>query len=225
MQHLEVLEEAHLVLSRREGRTRLVFSNPVPVWDAVHRWLNNTSISAADTALHLRRYAESQQEDRVNMNTPVQTATYRVVHVEAESVIKAPPERVYNAIVHELDAWWPHRFKPDSTIVTDVRAGGSIEERFTDGGSALYGVIVWLEPGVKIASSAPSCMNKSFTSFNVETFEPHAEGTLHKKSLTLTGNISDQMEAGFREGVSSSLAKALLDYCETGTGYTKEVQA
>ncbi|MEZ4416025.1 MAG: metalloregulator ArsR/SmtB family transcription factor [Gemmatimonadota bacterium] len=39
MQHLKVLEEAELVVPRREGRTRYNFLNPVPIQQIYDRWV------------------------------------------------------------------------------------------------------------------------------------------------------------------------------------------
>ena len=40
MKHLRVLEEANLVLTRREGRTKLHFLNPVPIRLIHNRWID-----------------------------------------------------------------------------------------------------------------------------------------------------------------------------------------
>jgi DNA-binding transcriptional ArsR family regulator len=40
MKHLRVLEEARLVVARREGRTKLHFLNPVPIRLVHDRWID-----------------------------------------------------------------------------------------------------------------------------------------------------------------------------------------
>lgn len=40
MQHLKVLEEANLLLVRREGRQRFNFLNPVPIERIYQRWMH-----------------------------------------------------------------------------------------------------------------------------------------------------------------------------------------
>ena len=39
MKHLDVLEQANLVTTRREGRTKLHFLNPVPIQQVADRWI------------------------------------------------------------------------------------------------------------------------------------------------------------------------------------------
>jgi DNA-binding transcriptional ArsR family regulator len=40
MKHLRVLEDAHLVVARREGREKLHFLNPVPIRLVHDRWID-----------------------------------------------------------------------------------------------------------------------------------------------------------------------------------------
>ncbi len=40
MKHLAVLEAANLVTTRREGRTKLHFLNPVPIQQLADRWIS-----------------------------------------------------------------------------------------------------------------------------------------------------------------------------------------
>jgi DNA-binding transcriptional ArsR family regulator len=39
MKHLRVLEDAHLVLTERSGRTKLHYLNPVPIREVHDRWI------------------------------------------------------------------------------------------------------------------------------------------------------------------------------------------
>src|ERR1700746_1328626 len=39
MKHLAVLEEANLVVTKRQGREKLHFINPVPINDIAERWI------------------------------------------------------------------------------------------------------------------------------------------------------------------------------------------
>lgn len=210
MQHLNVLEEARLVITKKEGKTRLNFSNPALINEVLGRWMNKTSKAAAETVLHLRRYAESQQE-KLTMNEQ-----FRVVKIEMEMVLKATPETVYRALVHEMGNWWPHRFVEGSTVKVDPRPGGAIEEVFPDGGGAIYGYVMMLVPNKKVVTSSPSALNSTFYSRSDEAMEPHPEGTLYKRSLTLFGHVADETEVMFQEGTRAIMENALRAYVEGG---------
>lgn len=43
MKHLRILEDAHLVVSRRSGREKLHFLNPVPIRAIHDRWIDKYS--------------------------------------------------------------------------------------------------------------------------------------------------------------------------------------
>lgn len=214
MQHLQVLEEAHLVIGRRDGRSRLHFCNPARVRDVVGRWLDQHSMAAAETTLHLRRYVESETHQEKTLSN------YRIVKIELELIIAADPDRVFRAVVNELDAWWPFRIKPDSKIVVDAQPGGMIEERFAAGGGAVYGHFMMLDRVErKFASSSPSFMNPAHSSFNEEEYLPHAEGTLVKKRMTLAGDVPQELEQMMREGMKQITQSALNAYVVDGIGY------
>jgi DNA-binding transcriptional ArsR family regulator len=58
MKHLDVLEEAGLLVVTREGRQRWNRLNPVPLRDVVRRWVGKQEEMWADIALNIRDAAE-----------------------------------------------------------------------------------------------------------------------------------------------------------------------
>src|ERR671912_2612271 len=54
MKHLRVLEEAHLVTTRRRGREKLHFLNPVPIRLIYDRWVSKYSEPWAATLTGLK---------------------------------------------------------------------------------------------------------------------------------------------------------------------------
>lgn len=218
MQHLGVLEEAGLVLFRKEGRSRFNYLNPAPVRQTLERWLTPRSSIAAETALHLKRYAENTKE----VAPKVDPNTYRLVKIEMELIIAAPREKVFAALTHELDNWWPHRYKPDSKVSVDLTVGGKIEEVFADGGGALYGIFTYLDAPHKIAASGPSSMHKGLASFTVDTLETSGDGTLFKRETQMWGTVPEEVEAMFRDGTRQMMETALVAYVVDGKRYEVE---
>lgn len=220
MQHLGVLEEAGLVLARKEGRSRFNHLNPVPIRELYERWMRTHSSLAAETALHLKRYAESTNE----VSKRVDQSQYRHVQIEMEMHIKAAPEKVFAALTSEFDNWWPHRYKPDSTCYLEVEVGGKSGERFKNGGGAIYGEVVYLDPPHKIVTSGASSLNRGLHGYAVESVEAKDGGALYKRSAQLWGTVTEDIERMFREGTRAIIEKALIDYCEHGIGYTANPQ-
>lgn len=217
MQHLSVLEEAGLVLARREGRTRLNYLNPIPLRELYERWMSTHASSAAETALRLKRYAEQTKEKAQTMDPN----TFRLVEIELELRVDAPIERVFKALTEELDAWWPHRFKPDSTVHAEVEPGGKIRECFKEGGGALYGEFLYMDAPYKIGSGGSSCLCRGYAAYTMDNLERTEDGgTLIKRKFQVWGSVSDDAEQMYRGGVSSILHKAFKEYIVDGRRYS-----
>jgi uncharacterized protein YndB with AHSA1/START domain len=80
MKHLRVLEEAHLVVTRRRGRTKLHFLNPVPIRLVHDRWVS--------------KYAEPWAAALSGLKTRLEAEMEKVFEI----YIKTTPERLWDAI-------------------------------------------------------------------------------------------------------------------------------
>ena len=81
MKHLRVLEDAHLVTTRRRGREKLHFLNPVPIRLVHDRWVS--------------KYAEPWAATLSGLKQSLEEATMEKVF---EFYIKTAPERLWEAI-------------------------------------------------------------------------------------------------------------------------------
>jgi uncharacterized protein YndB with AHSA1/START domain len=81
MKHLKVLEEAHLVTTRKRGREKLHFLNPVPIRLVHDRWVSKYAEPWAATLTGLKRNLEEDGMEKV-----------------FEIYIKTTPERLWDAI-------------------------------------------------------------------------------------------------------------------------------
>jgi DNA-binding transcriptional ArsR family regulator len=225
MQHLGVLEEAGLVLFRREGRQRFNFLNAVPLRTIYERWVEPLSSSAAATALQMKRYAETAAPPDTGVKDDEEVlmdSSFRHVRIEQEMRIEAPIERVFDAITKELGNWWPHRYKPDSEVFYESEIGGKLGERFKNGGGAIYGEVVYFDPPNKVITSGASSLNKGTQGFNVEKLEAIEGGTIYRKELHLWGDVPAEVEQMFTEGVKALMEQALKGYVERGIRYSAE---
>ena len=64
MQHLGVLEEAELVIPRRDGRRRYNYLNPVPIQQIHDRWVSRYTRPWAEALVDLRDELESEEHSR-----------------------------------------------------------------------------------------------------------------------------------------------------------------
>jgi uncharacterized protein YndB with AHSA1/START domain len=81
MKHLKVLEEANLVTTKRRGREKLHFLNPVPIRLVHDRWVSKYAEPWAATLTGLKRRLEEETMEKV-----------------FEIYIKTTPERLWEAI-------------------------------------------------------------------------------------------------------------------------------
>jgi DNA-binding transcriptional ArsR family regulator len=58
--HLAILEGANLVSTRKEGRNKLHFLNPVPIHDIALRWIGKFERAHLDALSDLKRELESE---------------------------------------------------------------------------------------------------------------------------------------------------------------------
>ena len=63
IKHLRVLEDANLVLSRREGRSRRLYFNAVPIQMIHERWTDEYSAYWSSRLIQLKFAAEGRAED------------------------------------------------------------------------------------------------------------------------------------------------------------------
>jgi DNA-binding transcriptional ArsR family regulator len=65
MKHLGVLEEANLVVTRRRGREKLHFLNPVPIRLIHDRWVSKYAEPLAATLSDIKRELEEEEHEEV----------------------------------------------------------------------------------------------------------------------------------------------------------------
>jgi uncharacterized protein YndB with AHSA1/START domain/DNA-binding transcriptional ArsR family regulator len=94
MKHLRVLEEAGLVTTKRQGREKLHFLNPVPIRLVHDRWVSKYAEPWAATLSGLKRRLEVPME---KLSTGFRLAPGDTVAV-FEIFIKTTPEKLWEAI-------------------------------------------------------------------------------------------------------------------------------
>jgi uncharacterized protein YndB with AHSA1/START domain/DNA-binding transcriptional ArsR family regulator len=138
MKHLRVLEEAHLVTTRKRGREKLHFLNPVPIRRVHDRWVSKYAEPWAATLSGIKNELEEEtmkKEPEAGMLlSPGETAAV------FEIFIKTTPERLWEAITDEAmrkkynfgvgvtSDWTPgSEYKASVPGVIDIAAGENLE--------------------------------------------------------------------------------------------------
>jgi uncharacterized protein YndB with AHSA1/START domain/DNA-binding transcriptional ArsR family regulator len=141
MKHLRVLEEAGLVTSKRRGREKLHFLNPVPIRLVHDRWVSKYAGPWAATLSGLKRHLEDDTMETVKtVSWADGTAPVTAGIAVFEVFIKTTPERLWEAItdpeqrkkysfgVETRSDWTPgSEYKAGVPGVVDIAAGKNIE--------------------------------------------------------------------------------------------------
>jgi uncharacterized protein YndB with AHSA1/START domain len=107
MQHLRVLEAAGIVATKRRGREKLHFLNPVPIRLVYDRWVNKYTEPMAAALSDLKHRLEDQPMEKV-----------------FEIYIKTTPERLWEAIT---DTEMRRKYNFGAVVNSDWTAGSRYE--------------------------------------------------------------------------------------------------
>src|SRR5476651_2162504 len=106
MKHLKVLEEAGLVVTKRRGREKLHFLNPVPIRLVHDRWVS--------------KYAEPWTAGLSGLKTELERSMEKVFEI----YIKTTPERLWRAIT---DSEIRSKYQFGGRITSDWTTGSSFQ--------------------------------------------------------------------------------------------------
>jgi uncharacterized protein YndB with AHSA1/START domain len=116
MKHLKLLEEAGLVVTRRRGREKLHFLNPVPIRLVHDRWVS--------------KFAEPWAAALSGIKTKLEEPMEKVFEI----YIKTTPERLWEAIT---DTDMRSKYNFGARFTSDYTTGSRFEQSHPNGGELL----------------------------------------------------------------------------------------
>jgi uncharacterized protein YndB with AHSA1/START domain/DNA-binding transcriptional ArsR family regulator len=134
MKHLRVLEEAGLVVTRRRGREKLHFLNPVPIRLVHDRWVSKYAEPWAATLTGLKRDLEGE----------------RTMEKVFEIYIKTTPERLWQAIT---DSEMREKYSFGVGVQSDWSAGSPYRGVHPRGGPIAEGENLEVDPPRRLVQS------------------------------------------------------------------------
>ena len=133
MKHLRVLEEAGLVTTKRRGREKLHFLNPVPIRLVHDRWVSKYAEPWAATLSGLKRKLEEERMEKV-----------------FEIYIKTTPERLWEAIT---DSELRRQYSFGVGVTSDWTPGSRYEAVHPRGGNIAAGENLEVDPPRRLVQS------------------------------------------------------------------------
>jgi uncharacterized protein YndB with AHSA1/START domain/DNA-binding transcriptional ArsR family regulator len=137
MKHLRVLAEANLITTRRDGRQKRHFLNPVPIRLISDRWISRYAAPFVNAMADLKATLEAEQP----MSSPKQVY---------EIFIRASAERVWQGIT---DGNLTRQYYYGSEVRSDLAVGSAFNYVDHDGGPMIDGQVLEADPPRRLVTT------------------------------------------------------------------------
>ncbi len=195
MKHLKQLEEAGLVVTRRRGREKLHFLNPVPIRLVHDRWVS--------------KYAEPWAAALSGLKTRLERTMEKVFEI----YIRTTPERLWEAIT---DGEIRSKYNFGSRIVSDFTRGSRFEMAHPAGGVLGEGENLEVDPPRRLVQSMVALWSDEVKSEGATRVTWEIEPVGDSCRLTVT---HDELREGANEelyGGWPMILSGLKTWLETG---------
>ncbi|WLR47261.1 helix-turn-helix domain-containing protein [Halobacillus litoralis] len=213
MKHLSTLQEAHLVLVRRQGKYRLNFLNAVPLQEVHRRWVGQYMGSTAHSLLNVKSAVEQNGGEK-GMKANEQATVFKI---EQEVVIEGSREQVFQALTENVEDWWEFRIAPEgkpSKLSLDPVLGGQFLEKWGNDEGAVWGNVYYVNAPEEIRLIGHLGMQGAVNSaYTYRLKEEHGSTTL-QLTHTASGLIEEDWEQSHKEGWNHLLGTLLKNYVE-----------
>jgi uncharacterized protein YndB with AHSA1/START domain len=204
MKHLRALERAGLVTSRKVGREKIHYLNPVPIRRIFDRWTSKYARPFTRALADLKRRLEGDEE----MSRPGPKHVYEVY-------IRTTPEKLWQAIT---DPAFTRRYFFDQSVESTWEEGAPYVHRAPGGELRIEGTVVEIDPPRRLVQtfSCPKPETAADRPSRVTwLIEPKGEAC----KLTLTHDEFDGETATYKSVGKgwSTILSGLKTLIETGT--------
>ena len=148
MKHLRVLEDARLVTTRKAGREKLHYLNPVPIRRIFDRWTSKYARPFTHALADLKKHLEGDDE----MDKPGPKHVYEIY-------IRTTPEKLWQAVT---DPAFTRQYFFEQSVQSTWQKGASYEHRTADGTLRIVGEIVEIDPPWRLVQTF-ACPSKEET--------------------------------------------------------------
>ncbi|GAA6189218.1 metalloregulator ArsR/SmtB family transcription factor [Litorivita sp. NS0012-18] len=207
MKHLKVLEEAGLILTRKSGRFKYHYLNPLPLQELMDRWVA--------PFLQPQARALSALKAKLERDTKMSKPDFMM-----QTFIRCTQDALWSALT-EADEMARYHFACN-VVQGNAAVGAATAFILPDGAAMLRQVTTEMDPKSRIAMTfEPLFMGPDApASHMVYLIEPQGESC----KLTIEHYDIAAGQEGFAEGWAR-LAASLKSYLETGSGLKSAMQA
>jgi DNA-binding transcriptional ArsR family regulator/uncharacterized protein YndB with AHSA1/START domain len=211
MRHLDVLERADLVETRRVGREKHHYLNPVPIRLVADRWIGKFAEPVVGRMAAIKHTLEE----------PTMLAPDHVYSV----IVRATPDRIWKAITDGVET---EQYYYGTRVDSDWSVGGRIAYAYPDGTIAADGEVLEIEPGRRVrmtfhARWSPEIEAEGPVQMSWE-IEPAGDGASKLTVVTSGMREGGAVASSFGDGIVY-IVSGLKTFVETGTSLTQTEEA
>ena len=198
MKHLKVLEEANLVLTRREGRFKYHYLNALPIQEVADRWMAPYAQPLARFALNLKNALESEPPMADKPDFVIST------------YIRTTADRLWDALTNPETT---KQYYYSGQVQSDLRVGGNFSYLAPDGQINLHGEVLEIDPPKKLVTTFKATWAQPGAEITRVMYEIEPMGEVCR--LTMTHFDYEKSKAGVEQGWPVVIA-GLKTWLETG---------
>jgi DNA-binding transcriptional ArsR family regulator/uncharacterized protein YndB with AHSA1/START domain len=215
MRHLDVLEEAGLITSRKRGRQRWHYVNLLRLLPLHERWSTPVAAGFSRALLRFRDHVESTA---VVGDAPA-------VDIAFDIDLDALAARVFAALTKEPGAWWGPPFvrSAATALRMEARLGGLFVEEWSDGG-AVIATVTGFGRDRLLELSGPFHLGLALGVAEFVLTNQDSSTTL-AFSFRAFGAIDTQLAQEFGHGWRELVSVRLKRFVETGTRLGLDAEA
>ena len=189
MRHLDVLETAGLITTRREGREKRHFLNPVPIRLIHDRWISKYAAPVLGAMSALKGHLEAP---------PMAASLDELDHVYS-IFINAAPDRVWRAITDGDDTV---QYYYGTRVISDWKPGSKLRYDYPDGTVAADGEVIAVDPPARLEMTFHALWDPEVAAEPAvrQVWELEAADAATKLTVTTFG-LSPKLASGFTSGM------------------------
>jgi uncharacterized protein YndB with AHSA1/START domain/DNA-binding transcriptional ArsR family regulator len=196
MKHLKVLEEANLVVTRRDGRFKYHYLNALPIQEVADRWMAPYGKPLARFALDIKKALEAPMADKPDF--------------VFSTFIRTTPAKLWDAITNpEMTKLYYY----GGRVQADLRVGGRFSYLDPSGEVNLDGEVLEIDPPRKLVTTFKATWSPPEGQVTRIMYEIEQMGDVCR--LTMTHFDYEKSMAGVEEGWPMIVA-GLKTLLETG---------
>lgn len=219
MKHLAILENAKLILPRKEGKYRWNYINAIPLQEIYERWVKKYEAQWATNLLQLRELAEykstiNQPTDTINMEQPINT-----IKIHLEIPIKAGIDQVWECLIKDVSLWWRKDFYTSTKtkkFIIEPKVGGRMYEDYGNEEGLLWATVIGIDSphSIEFKGHLTPQFGGPAISFLKLSLKENGKETILTLSDTVMGQVSEKNQKELTVGWKLIYEDSFKNYVE-----------